>query len=184
MPVDVAQKKYDENRLIGSWDLAVLFRQDITLVKLSINSRWRYFQNLAISNNQRKSKIKNICRSSTAEPLRKKPFLLSRNGARAASSNSKFWLRPRSLQPRILRWNKLELYIDEQTIFQGYLFVSSILRSLLIVFISPSRNLCNGPTKHWSALFIKSLSMLPSLCSHCPTLIKALPENQKKKEKN
>lgn len=54
-------------------------------------------------------------------------------------------------------------------------FDSKIPRSLLMVFISPSKKRRSGCMKHECDEPIKSRSHCPSFCSACPTFVKQLP---------
>lgn len=56
-----------------------------------------------------------------------------------------------------------------------YRFDSKMPFSLMIVFISPSKNRLNGWMKQFSAAVVKSRSVWPSFCSVWPTLSNALP---------
>lgn len=66
-------------------------------------------------------------------------------------------------------------YVEMEEELPAYRFVSSMPRSLPIVFISPSRNLRNGCVKQMPEVAMKSCSHWPNFCSAWPTLISAWP---------
>lgn len=89
---------------------------------------------------------------------------------------------PRAFRTRFLHASKsnlkfkLKLKIKKKIYnLNVYLFDSKIPFSRVIVFISPSKNLRNGWTKHKSAVEVNSRSHCPIFCSACPTFVNALP---------